>query len=470
MYELYEHQRKAADFILARKGQGALFMEVGTGKTLTALEIFKLLRVEEPKLKMLVICPISLINAAWGEDIKKFTDYKYCNLRTGVIDADIYVINYESYALERYQNLINSLELDMVVLDESSKIRNPKARITKTLLHNRLNFRYRVIMSGTPAPNSPEEYWSQIKFISNALPDSFYRFRNLYMKLDRNGYEVPYVHPSKLGEMFRKGFKYVLRDQEKFMNEIRPVCFWAKKAECLDLPETVDVIREVTLSPSQMKVYRDMKRHMVAEIGDQLIMANVALTKLMKLRQLTSGFAIDTTGEATETVDNSKLNELLEVLEEIGDRQVIIWVNFHKEVEMLSKHLKSYATLYSLTADRDKSIEDFKTGKVQYLIAHPKSGGHGLTFTNCDTMVFFSIDYSFEGVEQARGRIHRPGQTKKCTYIYLLAKGTIDDDIKTALDKKESLQTLCQRILNPKEVHSGTEAQQPDSVHREVVG
>lgn len=451
-FVLYEHQRKAANFILDRKGLGALFMEIGTGKTLTALSIYKELRSKEPDLKMLVICPISLINAAWGEDIKKFTDYTYCNLRNKSFDADIYVINYESYSIERYQSLINDLKLDMVVLDESSKIRNPKARITKTLLHNRDNFRYRIIMSGTPAPNSPEEYWAQLKFCSNALPDSFYRFRNLYMKLDRNGYEVPYVHPSKLGEMFRKGFKYVIKDEEAFMNEIKPHCFWAKKSECLDLPETVDVVREVALSPSQMKIYKDMKRHMVAEIGDQIIMANVALAKLMKLRQITSGFAIDTMGEATSILDNAKLNELLEVLDEIGDKQVIIWLQFHKEFEFLSKHLKNYATLYALTQDRDKSIEDFKSGKVQYLLAHPKSGGHGLTFTNCDTMIFFSIDYSFEGIEQARGRIHRPGQVNKCTYIYLLAKDTIDVDIKQALDKKEDLQALTHRIINTEKV------------------
>lgn len=453
MTQLFQHQKNAVQFIIDRKGSGALWMEIGTGKTLTALSIYKQLRQNEPNLKMLVLCPISLINAAWGEDIKKFTEYKYCNLREGVIDAEIYIINYESYALERFQHTINNLGVDMVVLDESSKIRNPKARITKTLLHNRDNFRYRICMSGTPAPNSPEEYWSQMRFCSPALPSSFYRFRNLYMKLERNGYELGYVHPTKLGEMFRKGFRYILRNEQQFIEEIKPYCFWAKKSECLDLPETMDMIREVTLSDSQMKVYRDIKKHMVAGLGDRLVIANVALTKLMKLRQLSSGFAIDTFGEATETVDNSKLNVLLEVLEEIGDKQVIIWLQFKKEFEMISKHLKNYVTLFSETTDKDSSIEQFKSGKAQYLLAHPKSGGHGLTFTNCDTMIFFSIDYSFEGIEQARGRIHRPGQTKKCTYIYLLAKDTIDVTIKEALDKKEDLQTLCRRITDSEKVH-----------------
>lgn len=451
MYDLYAHQKKAADFILGRQGCGALMMDVGTGKTLTVLEIFKRLRHQDANLKMLVICPISLINAAWGEDVKKFTNYTYYSLRGAGVpkDADIYIINYESYMLERYQIIINSLSVDMVVLDESSKIRNPKARITKTLLHNRDNFKYRIVMSGSPAPNSPEEYWSQIKFCSSLLPDSFYRFRNLYMKLDRNGQEASYVHPSKLGEMFRKGFKYVLKDEQKFMTEIAPACFWAKKSECLDLPPTTDVVREVTLGPAQMKTYKDMKRHLVAEIGDKLVMANMALTKIMKLRQLSSGFAIDTMGEATELADNAKLNELLAVLDEIGDKQVIIWAQFHKEVEMISRHLKSHSTLYSLTKDRDQSITDFKSGKVQYLIAHPKSGAHGLTLTNCDTMVYFSLDYSFEGELQSRGRVDRPGQTRNVTYVYLIAKGTIDEDIRRALDKKENLSELCQRILHP---------------------
>lgn len=429
-------------------------MEIGTGKTLTALTIFKELKEKDQSLKMLVICPISLINAAWGEDIKKFTEFKYCNLREEVIDADIYIINYESYHLERFQTLINNLKVDMVCLDESSKIRNPKARISKTLLHNRDNFRYRICMSGTPAPNTPEEYWSQMKFCSPALPDSFYQFRNLYMRLDRNGYEPGYVHPKQLGKYFQKGFKYVLKDEKKFLDEIKPYCFWAKKSECLDLPDTMDIIREVTMSDRQMKIYKDMKRHMVAEINKSIVIANVALTKLMKLRQISSGFAIDSMGEATEIIDNSKINELLELLDEIGEKQVIIWVQFKKEVEMISRHLTGkYTTLFSETKDRDKSIHDFKEGNAQYLIAHPKSGGHGLTFTNCDTMIFFSIDYSFEGVEQAMGRIHRPGQINKCTYFYLLAKGTIDVDIKDALDKKEDLQALTTRILNTKEAN-----------------
>lgn len=450
-YKPFKHQQEATDFILKNNGCGALWLEIGCGKTLTTLMIFTELKKKKPDLRMLVLCPISLLNAAWAEDIKKFTDFSCYNLRgTGVPkDVDIYLLNYESYALERYQIIVNDLRVDAIALDESSKIRNPKSRITKTLLHNRNNFTYRLCLSGVPAPNSPEEYWSQMKFCSSALPDSFYRFRNLYMKLERDGYEATYVHPTKLGEYFRKGFRYKLRDEKAFMNEIKPYCFWAKKSECLDLPETMDVIREVTMSDSQMKVYRDMKRHMVAEIGDRLVMANVALTKLMKLRQITSGFAIDTFGEATELCDNSKIDELMEVLDEIGEKQVIIWLQFHKEFEILSKRLKNYTTLYSETEDRDQSIEDFKSGKCQYLLAHPKSGGHGLTFTNCDTMVFFSIDYSFEGIEQARGRIHRPGQTNKCTYIYLLAKGTLDYAIKEALDKKESLQALTERILHP---------------------
>ena len=447
---LYKHQTDARDFILKNQGSGALFMEVGTGKTLTVLSILQELRIKDPSIKMLVICPISLINAAWGEDIKKFTDFTYTNLKESTKDADIYIINYESYHLERFQVLINNLGLDMVVLDESSKIRNPKSRISKTLLHNRDNFKYRIVMSGTPAPNSHEEYWAQIKFCSTALPDSFYRFRNLYMKLERDGYTPAFVHPSKLGEMFRKGFKYVVKDADALMKDIAPYCFWALKKDCLDLPDEVDVIREVTLSDSQMKVYRDMKRHMVAEIGKSLVTATVALAKIMKLRQITAGFAIDTLGEATETTDNSKLNELLEVLDELGDKQVIIWIQFKKEVDFIGRAImdKKYATLFSETKDRDESINDFKEGKVQYLLAHPKSGGHGLTFTNCDTMIFFSIDYSFEGVEQAKGRIHRPGQTKKCTSIFLLAKGTIDYDIKEALNKKESLQKFFERITN----------------------
>jgi len=440
MTELYQHQKEAVDHILKLNGNGALFMEVGTGKTLTALTLYKALGVKT----MLVVCPISLIHAAWGEDIKRFTDYTYHSFRDSQLKtADIYLINFESYYRTKTQGLIRDIKPDMIVIDESSKMKNPKSNITKALLADRSKYQYKIVMSGTPAPNSETEYWPQIKFVSDLVPESFFKFRNTYFHLSRGNETMSGFMPRQaLQQAFRTGFSYKTTDEKRrlLLQSINPCIYSVKKKDCLDLPDQVDEIRSVELSKPQMAVYQDIRRHMVAEIGSKTVAVNLALTKYLKLRQITSGFVIDDQGEAIDLQDNSKTKELLHILEEVGDKQVIIWLNFHAEFNNLMKVLKNYTTLYSLTKDKEESIEGFKSGKYQYLLAHPRSGGVGLTFTNCDTCIYYSIDYSFESNSQSRGRVHRPGQKNKCTYIYLLAKDTIDYEIKHALEHKQGLQ------------------------------
>lgn len=451
-YSLYEHQKNAVKHLLYR-GSGALFMEVGTGKTLTALTAFKELKGDSD-LKLLVVCPISLINTAWGDDIRKFTDFKYQSLRDGFKEADIYLINFESYYLPKIQKIIDTIQNKMLVIDESQKLKNHKSKITKAMLKDRTNYLNRIVMTGTPAPNTETEYWAQMKMVCDVLPDSFYAFRNIYFELQKNGASYWGDSRSKGGlqKAFMMGFKYGLspKKRELLFSKINPYIFTAKKEDCLDLPPQVDEVREVTLSSSQMKIYKEMKNHMITEIHGSQVVARVALTKLMKLRQITAGFAYDEHGEPQDLQDNAKINELMNVLDELGDKQAIIWIQFHKEVDMISERIKNFTTLYAKTKDKDQSIKDFQEGRAKYLIAHPKSAGHGLTLVNCSHSIYFSQDYSFEGFEQSRGRIHRPGQTQKCTYIYLVAKNTIDEDIVKAIKHKESLQVLYDRIANSK--------------------
>lgn len=412
-------------------------MDCGTGKTLTALKAFEELKAST----MLVVCPLSLINAAWIEDIKKFTEFTFCNLRTEKKPAQIYLINYESYAKKK-------VPADIICLDESTKIKSYQSQITKCLMKDKNLYKYRMVMSGTPAPNTPLEYWPQITFATGGvLPESFYAFRNTYFHLQKGSQVISKVHPLNLGNMYKKGFSYQMnpKKEPQFLEAISKVSFWATKKDCLDLPPQTFEKRDVYLSSSQMKIYKDMKRHMIAEIEGKFITANQALTKVMKLRQVTSGFLIDEKGEATDLADNSKFKVLLDTLEEIGNKQVIIFCQFHKEIELLKSKLKA-ATLYALTKDRDDSITGFKSGKYQYLIGHPRSMAHGLSFTNCDTMIFYSNDYSFEMRHQAINRIHRATTTMRCTYIDLISKGTIDADILDCLNKKASAQELYESV------------------------
>lgn len=477
---LYKHQRDAVDFIVQNSGRCALFHDPGLGKTRTCLEAFGRYRAINPQLRLLVVCPLSLVNSAWGEDIKRFTSFSYIPFKE--IDdkvPDIVVINYEALISKRHlpgiTRLIRSHEF-MCVLDESSRLKSNKSITTKTLLKLADSFKYRIIASGTPMPNSELELWGQVSFVEpDALHPSFYAFRNNYFHLERNGRVMvmngQYVSKDDMRRYLSTGWRYTItpENRRKLMDEIKPFTHWVKKHEALDLPEKIDQIREVVLSAKEQKAYDEMEEYLVTEINGEEITAQVALAKLMKLRQAASGFFYSADGKSVEAGGSTKLKELEEILEELGSQPVIVWVQFHHEVAVIEKMISEkygadqVATLYADTKDKDDSINRFKNNQVRYLIAHPKSAGHGLTFVNCSTMVFYSLDYSYETHSQARDRIHRIGQNKSCLYIYIVAQGTIDRELLKVLNRKQILQEAVYAIIRDKAEKQG------HAVHKKAV-
>lgn len=463
MSMLRDHQERAVEFLL-NKGSGAIFYEIGTGKTFLTLSYFQE-RIKTEKLRLIVICPVSLIEAAWGEDIKKFTNLTYQNLHDDFSISekyDVYILNYESLFNKRnFQRLSTFLSHYpcMGVLDESARLKNHKSKTAKNCLALRDRFKYRVILTGMPAPNIETEYYAQMEFVAPGIfghsfyrfGHSFYRFRNTFFHLERGGQMMiqqgTFMTRSQAKEIFSKGWKYAITPQNRtrLMNIINPYCIMAKKKDCLDLPEEIDEMRYVELPSEHWAQYREMKRELVLEIKNQIITAPVALTKLQKLREITSGFIYNDKGEAIELSSSPKMTELKEILEQSGG-QAIIWCQFKWEIETIQKEIGG-VTLYSGTKDREASINDFISSKAKYLIAHPKSAAHGLTFINCSVQVFFSLDFSLEGYVQARGRTHRLGQKNSCVYIHILAKDTIDEYIFEVLSKKTDVQEAVEKLL-----------------------
>lgn len=328
MKELFKHQEDAIQFIIGRRGCGAVYHEMGLGKTRTAIEIFSRLRKDHPLLKMLVVAPLSLLNAAWGEDIEKFSDFKFCNLRESpwimeddgrpfILNDDIFAVNYEFLISKvKLAALVKMLKKSgswILVIDESSRMKNHRSITAKTILKIRDLFPYRIVMSGTPFPNSLSECWAQMEFLKpNLLGSSFYWFRNTFFHLEnkythkiQNG---SFMTRSQASEMFKRGWGYAITEinRKKLMEIISPLCHWAKKSECLDLPDEIDEVRKVKMAPEQEKAYKDMKTHLVAEIQGQEIAAQVALTKLMLLREITSGFCYNSLHEGKDICEEKK--------------------------------------------------------------------------------------------------------------------------------------------------------------------
>ena len=177
---------------------------------------------------------------------------------------------------------------------------------------------------------------------------------------------------------------------------------------------------------------------------------------MMKLREITSGFIKDSTGRCVD-IDDSKTEELLRLIDEIGDNQIIIWCQFKYEIEKLAdiliKNGKSVVTAFSETNNLDYSIEKFKNGRADILIAHPLTLQYGVTLVNCCFAIYYSLSYSFEQYEQSYARIYRKGQENYCSYYFLQAEDTIDEDIfSCVMDKKRDVEA-CEYLLKSVKKH-----------------
>lgn len=453
--------------IAKRFSRFALNLDTGTGKTLTALAIIK-----EKRGKWLVLSPKSIIRTGWYKDqLDFYPDIKMLPLsvnfkrdellelnakwgnplglkgnekprRASLIErmapfADVLVINPESFMkyTDVYQN-VNGL-----IVDESTVVKNPNSGITKNVTKFVRGMEYVYTMSGLPAPNSRLDYFSQMRLIDASLfGQSYYRFRGKYFIA--SGY-------------MNKVFVFNQNKIQEFAELLSHKAITLKKQECLDLPERTDVLHEITLPPAEMKIYKEMLRHRIIDVAGGTVEANNKTSVVNKLRQLLSGFIIDTdTGTTYPIGIDSKIQELKEVLTLLGDEQVIIWINYKEEARVLDKLLGDKAvTAYSGTKNLDESIRKFQQAEAQYIIAHPATLKYGVTFTgnrmvrNCTYAIYFSMNYNYEDYYQSRDRIYRKGQTEKVTYIHFLTADTVDTIIYNNLRTKGSNVKLLDRII-----------------------
>ena len=442
---LYYHQRQAVSLGFMFNSY-AYFMETGTGKTLVAITLMQYVvekfREERGESgRCLVVAPLSILKSVWGKEITKWcSDLTFTNLWRNIDalklkESDVYIINYEQFKkLIKQYNLADYI--DCIIIDESSKLKNPKSAITKAFLTCR-DIMYRYCLTGTPAPNNLLEYWGQLSFVNDEiLGSSFYKYRATYFY--SSGYGGYQFFPMK-------------NAKDAIMAQVSKQAFSIRKQDCLDLPDRVYEVRLIDMDDIQQTAYDEMKRENVLEFKGHTVLSANELAKMMKLRQVTSGFIINN-ASVPLLISESKINALKDLLDEIPeDEQIIIWCQFHFEIERLHNEFKNDSlTLFGAMAqtDKEQSIQDFLDKKKRILIGHPKTGGMGLNFQhNSSYMVWYSLSYSQEEYSQACDRIYRSGQKNKCTYYILAARNSIDEIIYKALDKKASLMNYCLEAL-----------------------
>ena len=402
-----------------------IFADTGTGKTVISLEIASHFK------KTLVLCPLSVIETAWIDDCKKFYPQMkiincWSNTSDGRFDlldeeADVYVMNYESYKIVR--NKIMKSNFDCMIVDESSCMKNMKSQITSMILEMINVIPHRFVLSGCPCPNHNSEIFPQMKFVNNEIfGNNYYGFLARYFHQDMSN---PHV------------WFQTAEDKERYNLRLTEQSVFLKKEDCVDLPEKVFQVRRFEMASEQRQHYNELLADIKSHINEWSKFEFTA--KLMKLREITSGF-VYTKDSNVITMDSNKPKALAEILEEIGNKQVIIWCQFQHEIKSLAEQFGGVAltSSSSKTKERYEIIRDFRDGKIQYLFTHPSLMGKGLTFVNCTYNVYYSLSFSYEEFKQSQDRIHRIGQTNKCTYIIMQAKDTIDEKIYSCLQRKES--------------------------------
>ena len=429
--EPWEHQIDAMK--KANLGKGfAYFMEQGTGKTKTVIDEAQVMASQAEINSVTIICPKSLMGTWKDEIITHCVDYQITlwkdkivygegNLRFSIINID--AIKTEKGFCFAYNRTGNK---SMLIIDESTSIKNFKAKRTQYALRIAKEAKFKRILTGTPITKNPLDLYSQMLFLDPWFwaGSSFYAFRNRYAVL--GGYMGKEVI----------GFK----DLDRLQSQIDPYCFRVKKEQCLDLPPKLYSSRYLELSKDQKSKYKELKKDLGKitlneETGN---IYNKTMVTLGKMHQLVGGNLEEI------QYDCNKIEECVNILLE-GSGKTLIWCKYINEIKRLKDTLEDnnlkVGTYHGSVPlkQREQNKLDFNTGDMDVLILQYACGGVGLTLNAASTVIFYSNDYSYADRIQAEDRCHRGGQTKSVNYIDLICKGTIDLKILNIIKSKKSL-------------------------------
>lgn len=435
------------------KGFGLLF-EMGCGKTLTAIAIagagYQMGKVE----RLLIVAPTSVV-AVWPKELQEYAKFKYtCKTLLGEkkqrikqIDdllkfpfkaLKVAVINYESTWRPEILEKLKEFDADMVIADESQRIKTYDAAQSKAMHELGDQARYKLILSGTPVQTAAIDIWSQYRFLDKTVfGDNFFKFRGRYAIM--GGY----------GNKKIVGYK----DLEGLIKKEHSIAFRVTKDEALDLPEQTFETRKIQFNQKEKNLYERIKKDSYAELdGGGHITATTVLTRLLRLQQLAGGFLVQDDAQKPQLVSRAKLDALADIIEDyvIGSgKKLVIFARFIAEVKaimelagkVLPKELKQVAIYGDIKKeDRGDIVKQFQEDPNTVLfIGQIDTAGTGITLTAADTCVYYSKNFNYATYSQSLSRIHRIGQRNCCTYIDLEIEGTIDELISKALSRKEDM-------------------------------
>ncbi len=457
----YAHQIKALEMSWNKPYFG-YFMEMGTGKSKVLIDNISMLYDNGKINGVLIVAPKGVVKNWYEGEIpthivdhieyksvlwqplitKKQTAALNTLFETGE-DLHILVMNVEALSTKKGVDFAQRFLFShraLMAVDESTTIKNPEAKRTKNICALGLASKYNRILTGSPVTKSPLDLYKQCEFLTPGLlgHESYYTFRTRYAIM-------------KTANFGGRSVQIVVgyRNLDELAEKLKAFSYRVLKDECLDLPKKTFMKRVVTLTPDQLKVYKEMSRLAVASFNGKLMTTATVLTQLMRLQQITCGNFTSDDGVMTE-IPTNRLPELMDLLGEI-EGKVVIWAHFqrdvHRIIELISKEYgqDSFVDYYGLTPqeNRQDNIQKFQdpNSKVRFFIGTTQTGGYGITLTAASTMIYYSNGYDLEKRQQSEARIDRIGQERPMTYIDIICEDTVDTRIVKALRKKVNIAT-----------------------------
>lgn len=433
-FEPHDYQRTAIDKILNTPRCG-LFLDMGLGKTVITLTAINELMYNSFEVgRVLVIAPLRVAEDTWSRESEKWDHLRHLTIskilgtpaqRRAALaaKADIYIINRENVVW-----LCGELKrwcFDMVVIDELSSFKSPKAQRFRALRKVIGGSKRVVGLTGTPAPNGLIDLWSEMYLIDGGE------------RLGRTvtGYRERYFVPDKRNQTTIFTYKPKPEADKAIREKLADICVSMKAADWLTLPERIDCVTAVRLTPAERKAYDKFERDMYIEFteGDVSAVSAAALTN--KLLQYSNGAMYTESGEYIE-VGEGKLDALGEIIEAANGAPVLCFYSYKHDLERIKRRFPQAVKLESA-----QHIADWNEGKIQLLLAHPAGAGHGLNLqAGGNIIVWFGLTWSLELYQQANARLHRQGQQRSVIVHHLLTENTADERVYRSLRDKSAVQ------------------------------
>lgn len=446
--DLHEYQSYSVEKLIANKAF-ALFLDCGLGKSvITLTAILELMYNYFEISKVLVIAPLRVAQDTWSKEREKWEHLKGLRLskvlgsekeRKAALyrKADIYIINRENveWLCERHD-----FDFDMVVIDELSSFKSPSAKRFKALRKVRPKVKRIVGLTGTPAPNSLLDLWSEINLLDmgERLGRFITNYRNQYFVPDKRNQQVIFSYKPREGA------------EDEIYKRISDICVSMKACDYIEMPERIDNVVVVQMSEKEKALYEKLEMDMLLPYADGDIDAVNAAALSNKLLQMANGAVYDEF-KAVKVIHDKKLDALEDLIEAANGKPVLIFYVYKHDKDRIEEKFK--ITEIQTSAD----ITKWNKGEIPIAIAHPASAGHGLNLqAGGSTVIWFGLTWSLELYQQANARLWRQGQKETVIVHHIVSKGTIDEQVMNALQKKQTgqdalINAVKARIVDHKE-------------------